>query len=47
MKRILSLVAGLLFLSSVSFAEELTIEKQLVGIVGSINGTVKSENRTL
>ena len=47
MKKILSFVASLLFLSSVSFAEELTIEKQLVGIVGAINGTVKTENRTL
>ena len=47
MKKILSLIAGLLFLSSISFAEELTIEKQLVGIVGAINGTVKTENRTL
>ena len=49
MKKILSTVLGLVFLFSVnSYAEEkLTIEKQLVGIVGAISGTVKTETREL
>ena len=49
MKKILSTVLGLIFLLSVnSYAEEkLTIEKQLVGIVGAISGTVKTETREL
>ena len=48
MKRILSLIVGLVFLTTSLQAEEkLTIEKQLVGIVGAINGTVKTGNRTL
>ena len=49
MKKILSTVLGLIFLLSVnSHAEEkLTIEKQLVGIVGAISGTVKTETREL
>ena len=36
-----------IFFCNISFAEELSIEKQLVGIVGAINGTVKTETRTL
>ena len=47
MKKILSLLIGLIFFANVSVSEELSIEKQLVGIVGAINGTVKTENRTL
>ena len=49
MKKILSTVIGLIFLLSVnSNAEEkLTIEKQLVGIVGAISGIVKTETREL
>ena len=49
MKKILSTVFGLIFLLSMnSYAEEkLTIEKQLVGIVGAISGTVKTETRQL
>ena len=49
MKKILTAVVSLLFLFSVnSIAEEkLTIEKQLVGIVGAISGTVKTETREL
>ena len=49
MKKILSTVLGLVFLFSInSHAEEkLTIEKQLVGIVGAISGTVKTETREL
>ena len=49
MKKILSTVLGLIFLISVSShaEEKLTIEKQLVGIVGAISGTVKTETREL
>ncbi len=49
MKKLLSVVIGLIFMISTSvFAEEkLTIEKQLVGIVGAISGTVKTETREL
>ena len=47
MRKILSLLVGVIFLSNISLAEELSIEKQLVGIVGAINGTVKTETRTL
>ncbi len=47
MNKIFSLLVGLIFFANVSIAEELSIEKQLVGIVGAINGTVKTENRTL
>ena len=37
-----------MFMTSFAQAEEkLTIEKQLVGIVGAISGTVKTETRTL
>jgi len=49
MKKIVTIVLTLLFLSSLSAKanEELTIEKQLVGIVGAISGTVKTETREL
>ena len=48
MRKILSLIVGFIFLTTSLHAEEkLTIEKQLVGIVGAINGTVKTGNRTL
>ncbi len=49
MKRILSAIFSILFLFNVnSFANEtLSIEKQLVGIVGAISGTVKTETREL
>ncbi|WP_440916095.1 FecR family protein [Candidatus Pelagibacter sp.] len=49
MKKLLSVVTGLIFMISTSvFAEEkLIIEKQLVGIVGAISGTVKTETREL
>lgn len=49
MKKFLSVVTGLILMISTSvFAEEkLTIEKQLVGIVGAISGTVKTETREL
>jgi hypothetical protein len=49
MRKLLSVITGLIFMISTSvFAEEkLTIEKQLVGIVGAISGTVKTETREL
>ena len=49
MKKILSAVIGLFLIlsSQVSSAEKLSIEKQLVGIVGAISGTVKTETREL
>ena len=49
MKRLLTaILCTLMFMSSNSYAEEtLTIEKQLVGIVGAISGTVKTETREL
>ncbi len=49
MKKILSTVISLIFLlNTYSHAEEkLSIEKQLVGIVGAISGTVKTETREL
>ena len=49
MKKLLSaILCSLMFMSFNSYAEEtLTIEKQLVGIVGAISGTVKTETREL
>ena len=49
MKKILSIIFGFTFLLSVNShsEEKLTIEKQLVGIVGAISGTVKTETREL
>ena len=48
MKKFLSLIAGLCLVFNISQAEEkLSIEKQLVGIVGAISGTVKTETREL
>ena len=49
MKKILSSVISLIFLLCVSSnaEEKLSIEKQLVGIVGAISGTVKTETREL
>ena len=47
-KKFLSLFVGLFFIFSTSYAEEkLDIQKQLVGIVGAISGTVKTETRDL
>ena len=47
MKKIISIVVSIFFLINVNAMaqEELTIEKQLVGIVGAISGTVKTETR--
>ena len=49
MKKILLSAVSLIFLLSLSShaEEKLTIEKQLVGIVGAISGTVKTETREL
>ncbi len=49
MKKILTIIFAILFFGSLSAKanEELTIEKQLVGIVGAISGTVKTETREL
>ena len=47
MKKILSSIVGFCLLISISQAQELSIEKQLVGIVGAISGTVKTETRIL
>ena len=48
MKKIIAIVLSFLFFVNVSSANEtLSIEKQLVGIVGAISGTVKTENREL
>ena len=48
MKKIVATLLSFIFFVNVSLANEsLTIEKQLVGIVGAISGTVKTENREL
>ena len=47
MKKILAFVASFVLLVNTSQSQELSIEKQLVGIVGAISGTVKTETRTL
>ena len=48
MRKILSLIVGLFFVINISQAEEkLAIEKQLVGVVGAVSGTVKTAIREL
>ena len=48
MKKILTLFFGFLFLiNSSQAAEKISVEKQLIGIVGAISGTVKTETREL
>jgi hypothetical protein len=48
MKKIFSLLVLILFsLSSPAAADEVDIEKQLIGIVGAVTGTVKTETRDL
>ena len=47
MKKIISLIASFVLFVNIAQAQELSIDKQLVGIVGAISGTVKTENRTL
>ena len=49
MRKIVTVILALLFFGSLSAKanEELTIEKQLVGIVGATSGTVKTETREL
>ena len=48
MKKLTTILFSFLFFTNVSLANEtLSIEKQLVGIVGAISGTVKTETREL
>ena len=48
MKKLTTILFSFLFFANVSLANEtLSIEKQLVGIVGAISGTVKTETREL
>ena len=47
MKKIISLIASFVLFANIAQAQELSIDKQLVGIVGAISGTVKTETRTL
>ena len=48
MKKLVSIVASYLLISvSAKAQEELSIEKQLVGIVGAISGTVKLKLESL
>ena len=48
MKKILALIIGAIFTLNFSYAaEKLSIEKQLVGIVGATSGKVKTETRDL
>ena len=48
MKKILSLVAGfMLMVSNLQAAEKISVEKQLIGILGAISGTVKTQTREL
>ena len=48
MKKIFSILAGFLLFASISnAAEKITVEKQLVGVVGAVSGTVKTDTREL
>ena len=48
MKKILTLLFGFLFLiNSTQAAEKVSVEKQLIGIVGAVSGIVISETREL
>ena len=49
MKKLIGIITGLFFLfTSASFsAEEISIEKQLVGIIGAVSGTVKTGTKEL
>ena len=48
MKKIFSILAGFLLFASISNADEkITVEKQLVGVVGAVSGTVKTDTREL
>ena len=47
MKKIILLIASFVLFANIAQAQELSIDKQLVGIVGAISGTVKTETRTL
>ena len=48
MKKIILLIFGiLLFNCNISTAEKVSINKQLIGVVGAVSGTVKTETRDL
>ena len=48
MKKIILLIFGiLLFNCNISTAEKVSINKQLIGVVGAVSGTVKTETREL
>ena len=48
MKKLITILFSFLFFTNITLANEtLSIEKQLVGIVGAISGTVKTETREL
>ena len=48
MRKILSLIVGLFFVINISQADEkIDIDKQLVGVVGAISGTVKNNTENL
>ena len=48
MKKLLSILTGFLFICSIAVAEEkVNIEKQLIGIVGAVSGTIKTPTREL
>ena len=45
MKKLLSILTGFLFICSIAVAEEkVNIEKQLIGIVGAVSGSITSGN---
>ena len=48
MKKILSFFVGFIFTFTYALAaEKVNIEKQLIGIVGAVSGTIKTETREL
>ena len=47
MKKILSLIVGLIFTCNISISAEVDVEKQLVGVIGAISGIVKTDTREL
>ena len=47
MRNILSLIFSFILIFNVNAAEKLSIEKQLVGVVGAISGKVQTETREL
>ena len=48
MKKILSFLVGLIFtFSAATAAEKVNVEKQLIGIIGAVSGTIKTNTREL